>query len=105
MNQKDRYIFKEFSEQIHKHFPKARIIAFGSRVRGNETWESDLDICVVSEYTEPEISDKIRHIAWEVGFENDRIISTIILNTYQFEHGPMSESTLVRNINQYGIAA
>jgi hypothetical protein len=47
----------------------------------------------------------VRDIAWEVGFENDRVITTILLDKVQFENGPMSESTIVDNILREGISA
>jgi predicted nucleotidyltransferase len=105
MNLKDRQILEEFSEQVRHSFPNARIIAFGSRSRGDNIEESDFDICIVSDRINPEINDIIRNIAWEVGFEYERVITTVIFDEYQFELGPMSESTLVENIRREGIAA
>ncbi|MBW2038255.1 MAG: nucleotidyltransferase domain-containing protein [Deltaproteobacteria bacterium] len=105
ISQGDRNILNEFSSRIRKHFPEARIWAFGSRVRGVATWESDLDICIVLDRVDNEIDRRIRDIAWEVGFENDRVITTIVFDSDQFEKGPMSESTLIDNILQEGVAA
>ena len=47
----------------------------------------------------------IRNTAWEIGFENDLVVTTVILASEQFERGPMSESTLVKNILQEGVSA
>jgi hypothetical protein len=44
-------------------------------------------------------------IAWQVGFENDVVISTVTYSKEEFEDGPCSESGLVQNILGYGIAA
>jgi hypothetical protein len=41
----------------------------------------------------------------EIGFENDRVITTFIMDQNQFEDGPMSESTLVESILSEGVAA
>jgi predicted nucleotidyltransferase len=105
ISQEDRKILNEFSSRIRTHFPDARIWAFGSRARGIATWESDFDICIVLEHIDNEIDRQIRDISWEVGFENDRVITTIVLDSDQFERGPMSESTLVENIVREGVAA
>jgi len=86
-------------------FSDARIWAFGSRVRGKATWESDFDIFIVLSEVDPKIDRWIRDVAWEVGFENDRGITTVLLDKAQFEHGPMSESSLVANILREGISA
>lgn len=105
ISQEDRNILAEFSERIRRIFPGAKIWAFGSRARGVATWESDFDTCIVLDRVNDAIGRQIRDIAWEVGFEHDRVITTIVLDSDQFEKGPMSESTLVGNILQEGVAA
>jgi hypothetical protein len=41
----DRQILDLFATRVREHFPEARIWAFGSRARGDATWESDLGPC------------------------------------------------------------
>ena len=60
---------------------------------------------IVLREVDQKIDRWIRDIAWEVGFENDRLITTVLLDREQFEHGPMSESTIVGNILREGISA
>ena len=98
-------ILDQFSNGVRERFPDARIWAFGSRARGDASWDSDFDTCIVLNRVEKEGIRWIRNIAWEVGFENECVITTVILDSEQFERGPMSESTLVENILQEGIAA
>jgi predicted nucleotidyltransferase len=101
----DKRILEEFSLRVRQRFAGARIWAFGSRVKGTATWESDFDICVVLDDLDVRTERFIRDMAWEIGFENERVITTVILDTEQFERGPMSESTLVENILQKGVSA
>lgn len=105
MSKQDRRIFDQFTSRVRQRFPDARIWAFGSRVRGNATWESDFDICIVLNQVNQETDRWIRDIAWEVGFENERVITTVVFDFDQFENGPMSESTLVANVLQEGVAS
>ncbi len=105
MSNEDRKILNEFSARVNERFSDARVWAFGSRARGEATWESDFDIFIVLSEVDQKIDRWIRDIAWEVGFENDRVITTVLLDKAQFEHGPMSESTLVANILREGISA
>jgi len=101
----DNRILSEFSRRIRERFQEARIWAFGSRVRGNATWDSDFDICVVLECVNKETYDWIRDIAWEIGFENERVITTVLFDAEEFEKGPMSGSTIVGTILKEGVPA
>ena len=94
-----------FAHQIRQSFPDARIWAFGSRVKGNASWESDLDVCITIKDLTTDSSKQIIDIAWEVGFQRDVIISPLILSKEQFESGPLSESSIVKTILREGVAA
>jgi len=53
-----------------------------------------------------QIEDRfIRDIACEVGFANERVITTILIDKEQIENGPMSESSIVANILRGGVNA
>ncbi len=105
MSTHDKAILKAFAERVKSLYSGAHVRAFGSRARGDATWESDYDVLVLLPEVN-EIAEKaIRDIAWEIGFTNDRVITTIIMELYQFEHGPMAESTLVKNILREGVEA
>jgi predicted nucleotidyltransferase len=105
MSDQDHRILKTFAARVRQQFPEARIWAFGSRARGDATWESDLDVCVVAE----ELTYKDRHtigdMAWEVGFEYELVITTVCFTREEFAHGPCSESPLVLNILREGVPA
>ena len=105
MSKEDRTILNDFATRVRERFSDAQIWAFGSRARGEATWESDLDLLIVLSDVDQKTDRRIRDIAWEVGFENDRVITTVLLDRAQFENGPMSESTLVANILREGISA
>lgn len=105
MNKKDKQLLEIFKQRVTKKIPTAHIIAFGSRAREDASSESDFDICIVLEQTDFETNEIIRDIAWEIGFENDCVITMVILDDNQFNNGPMSESSLVKNIKSEGVYA
>lgn len=105
MNRHDRRIFTQFVKLVRQQFPDARIWAFGSRVKGTATKESDLDVCIVLQTLNEAIAKQIRYYAWEVGFEHELVISTVTYSTEEFEHGPCSQSSLVHNILTQGVYA
>ena len=105
MNQNDLKILNNFAQHIRQQFPEAAIWAYGSRVKDTAFSDSDLDICIVVDKLNEDIDGKIIDIAWEIGFDNDILISTVTYSREEFESGPCSESPLVKTILAEGIAA
>jgi len=104
MTKEDLRILSVFASSVRSRYPEARIWAFGSRVTGSHTQESDLDVCVVVNKLDDRIDKSIMNIAWEIGFENDRLISTVTYPEDLFEKGPCSESSLVKTVLEQGVA-
>jgi predicted nucleotidyltransferase len=105
LTREDQRVLGEFASRIRERFPAARLWAYGSRARGTAAWDSDFDVCIVLDRFDRQVDRWIRDKTWEVGFENDRVITTVIMDREEFENGPMSESTLVGNILQEGVTA
>ena len=102
----DRQILDLFARQVRARFPEAQIWAYGSRACGDATWESDFDIAIVLDQpVTRSVKNWIGDVAWEVGFEADRIIITVVFERQQFEQGPPSVSPLVANILHEGVLA
>ncbi len=95
----------QFADRVRRRFPGARIWAFGSRARGDAGPDSDLDLFIVLERVNKETDSIIREIAWEIGFEYELVITTIVVKRDDFEHGPISASTLAANILRDGVPA
>lgn len=101
----DRQILREFAARVRTVEPGARLWAFGSRARGDAQPDSDLDLCVVVPRLTPELRHQIRAVAWQIGFDYERVLATVILPEDEFENGPLSATSLVKNIRAEGVAA
>jgi predicted nucleotidyltransferase len=101
----DGSILEEFAGRVRVLEPQSRIWLFGSRARGDALADSDFDTCIVLPQRNRRVERGIREIAWEIGFERERVLTTIVLSEEEFEAGPMSASTLVANIRREGRAA
>lgn len=105
MSPQDSNILRQFAALVRSACGAAQIWAFGSRARGDAAPESDLDVCVVLEGLDEAIDRKVMRIAWEVGFQNSIVLSTVTYSRDEFARGPCAASPLVRTILREGVAA
>ncbi len=103
LTETDWQIVREFQRRLADVVPVLDLRVFGSRVRGDAVPDSDLDVFVELEACSPELRRRISEVAWEVGFEMDRIISTVVTTRHELEHGAMGANPLVLNIEQEGV--
>ena len=61
------YFVKRIREQLGVHLK--RVILFGSRARGNETFNSDYDCLVVVDEASEEVKDIIDEVAGDTLYE------------------------------------
>jgi predicted nucleotidyltransferase len=99
----DRQTALEFKRRAAALVPILQFCVFGSRARGDAVAGSDLDIFLVVEHINTDLRERISELAWEVGFENDVVLSTFVVTVEQLEHGPMGVSPIVRRIEKEGV--
>jgi predicted nucleotidyltransferase len=99
----DRQIAQEFQQRLRSFVPILDFCIFGSRVRGHASEDSDLDVFIEVERLTPELRRQIFEVAWEVGFERDRVISTIVATREDLQHGAFGANPLMRQIEEEGV--
>ena len=103
LDERDRQIMLEFQRRVAAIATLLDMRAFGSRARGEAAPDSDLDIFIELAECSPELRQRISVVAWEVGFEMDRVISTVVVTRADLEHGAMGASPLILNIQREGV--
>jgi predicted nucleotidyltransferase len=78
MASSDKHAALEFKRRAAALVPILQCCVFGSRARGDATDGSDLDIFLVVDHLDAGLREKISEVAWEVGFENDVVLSTFL---------------------------
>lgn len=94
----------EFQHRLAEIVPVRTLLVFGSRARGDAAPGSDLDLFIELEEATPEIRARISELAWEVGFEIDRVISTVVASRDDPEKGAMGANPLLLNVEREGVA-
>ncbi|MCL5278532.1 MAG: nucleotidyltransferase domain-containing protein [Planctomycetes bacterium] len=93
----------EFKRCAAALVPILQFCVFGSRARGDATTGSDLDLFLVVDHIDADLRDRLSEIAWEIGFENDVVLSTFVVTADQLERGPLGVSPIVHQIEKEGI--
>ena len=103
LSEQDRRSAREFNERVKKVARVLDLRVFGSRARGEAEPDADMDVFVELETYTPELRQRISEIAWEVGFEMDRIITTVVTARYELGHGAMGANPLYLNVEKEGV--
>ncbi len=103
LTETDREVAKAFQRRLMDIAPVLDICVFGSRARGDAANDSDLDVFIELETVDPDLRQKIFELAWEVGYETDRVITTIVATRDQLQYGAIGANPLIRRIEQEGV--
>jgi predicted nucleotidyltransferase len=106
MKQNEKKAVKEFfhllNEKIGMNLVEVKV--FGSKARGEDSPESDIDILVILKQVDKKKRDIITDIAFEVGLKYDLFLSVVVYSQDMF-YSPLSKETLFyQNVQREGIS-
>jgi predicted nucleotidyltransferase len=98
-------VAQEFSKKVHALVPSAVVKLYGSAARGEMEELSDIDIYVElpDEVEMDAVRDQISDIVWEVGFEHDQIIQTVIYQKSEVWNSPLRSSPFIKAVLREGV--
>ena len=103
MNKADYKVAKELKERLSKALDLVDFKVFGSRTRETYDEDSDMDVFIEVEYLDKDLEDKIRDIVWEVGYENEILVSPLVFTRHELEETALRASPIVQNIDEEGV--
>jgi len=77
---------------------------YGSKAKGSDVYDSDIDIMIVLEEHSPAIESQIDDLIFDINLKYDCFITAIFFSGKELEVGPLGESPLYKKILQEGIS-
>ena len=99
----EKKALKGLKAELNKRYELSDFKIFGSKTKGLDTLESDLDVMVVLKNSSPSIESEIDDLIFEINLENDCLITAIFFDQEELENGPLSESPKYKKIIHEGI--
>ena len=103
LSAEDRGIARVLGRRLTEVTAVLDLLVFGSRARGDAAADADLDVFVELESVTPALRRRITDIAWEVGFDLGRVITTVVASRQDIEVGRFGGSPLLLAIQRDGV--
>ena len=104
LTKNEKNVVSYFKEQLADRYPLRDVRIFGSKIRGDDTSQSDIDVMIELTEVTPDIESEIYDLAYDINLKNDCFISVVIFSKDEIEEGPMSESPIYKVIMKEGVS-
>jgi len=103
---RDRRAIAEASSLLRRDFPVEEVILFGSKARGDDRADSDIDILILTTYPlDWRQRDAITDALYPLQLELERFFSPIIVSGEEWRHGVYQALPLRQEIDRDGAIA
>lgn len=101
----EKPIIEEFKRRIEQRFPGelVRLIIFGSKVRGEATPESDVDLLAVIQSDNWRLGDEIRGVGYALELEHGVVLSIQVISRNHYERLRAGRTQFFQVLEQEGV--
>lgn len=103
LSENESKALQELREELTAKYPVTDIRLCGSKARGEERPDSDLDVMIEIPFYDHGMVAGIDDIVYRINLENDVFISALVFGRDELEDGPMSESPIYKVIQREGV--
>jgi len=105
LHKRDAEILERFRTLLQTRGVRVkRVIVYGSRARGDNDPDSDLDVLVEVAEADSAVRRAVLDCAWEAGYDDCVVVAPTLFTTEEIERGPESESVFVQSVLREGVA-
>ena len=106
LKENDRRAVERASQILRSQFPVAQVVLFGSKARGDDDAESDIDLLVLTDRLVSHAErHQMRHAIYPIQLLNDVAISLTVVPREEWETGMYSVLPIRDEVNRDGVAA
>ena len=103
LTQKERISILEAGESLKSDLPVSRVILFGSKARGSDEPDSDIDLliltrCPVKRDLREAISDRLA----DINLRNDVLLTSVVVSEQEWSEGLIRYTLIHREVEKDG---
>lgn len=104
MRVEERAALDELKGALRERYGITSAVLYGSKARGDDSLDSDIDIMIVLDNPTVEMENAIDELIYDINLAHDCLISAVIFGRRELEEGPLSESPLYKRILVEGVS-
>lgn len=103
LKEKEKAALKELKKVLEEKYGLLDFRLYGSKARGEDSPESDIDVMIELTEVNPEIESEIDKTLFAINLKYDCFISVVLFGQKALEEGPLDQSPLYKVVEREGI--
>jgi uncharacterized protein len=106
LKEMEKNAIREATEMLKEKFPVKEVVLFGSKARGDDDPDSDIDLLLVTARSlDWKERQAIIHALFDLGMKHDVIFSILDTTESDFDKGIFTAFPIYKEIKREGVAA
>ena len=99
----EKKALNELRAALKKKFKMVEFKLFGSKAKGTDDYDSDIDVMITLLDYSKEIEAQIDDLIFDINLKYNCLITALFFGQNEIEFGPVSESPIYKKILQEGV--